>query len=176
MPLKSRCPGIDTRSRATRARLSGGGEAPAPVAAQVLGIRQSAAGRCATAPSRDRTAGGRIVGHSPLSSSAVNALRLARRAKARARRMNREPVDIVAGVVAVSCAASPWNRQDTHLLVVANGFCRDAGSACKLTNRQRSFHSLSSLCDVSGKKGTHSTSWKVKSGTQKKLPKRATAT
>jgi hypothetical protein len=28
-----------------------------------------------------------------------------------------------------------------HLLVVANGFCRDAGGACKLTNRQWSFHS-----------------------------------
>jgi len=53
----------------------------------------------------------------------------------------------VAGVVPIACLASPWHRQDPHVLVGANGFCRDASSACKLTNRQRSFHSRSSLYD-----------------------------
>src|SRR5438094_10242692 len=78
---------------------------------------------------------------------------------------------IVAGVVPVACAASLWLRQDPHLLIVANGVCRDAGGAGKLTNRQRSFHSRSSLCDVTGKKGTRSTGWKVKGRSQKKSPK-----
>jgi hypothetical protein len=76
-------------------------------------------------------------------------------------------VDIVTGVVPVACAASLWHRQDTNLLVVTNGFCRDAGGVCKLTNRQGSFHNLSSLCDVTGKKGTRSTNWKVKRSRQK---------
>jgi hypothetical protein len=75
---------------------------------------------------------------------------------------DQEPVDIVAGGVPIACITAPWHRQDTHLLVGANGFCRDAGSACKLPNRQGSFHSRSSLCDVSGKQGTRSTGWKVK--------------
>jgi hypothetical protein len=71
-------------------------------------------------------------------------------------------MDIVSGVVPISCATPPGHWQHANLLIVANRFCRDASSACKLPNRQRSFHSRSSLCDMSGKKGTCSSSWKVK--------------
>src|SRR5437870_12797984 len=71
-------------------------------------------------------------------------------------------MDIMAGVVPVPCTTPPGHRQHADLLIVANGFCRDAGSARELANRQRSFHGRSSLCDVSGKKGTRSTGWKVK--------------
>jgi len=78
-------------------------------------------------------------------------------------------MDIVAGVLPVSCATPPWHRQHAHLLVVANGFCRDASGARELTNRQWSFHGRSSLCDVSGKKDTHSSGWKVKGTQAKKL-------
>ena len=45
-----------------------------------------------------------------------------------------EPMDIVAGVVPVSRATPPWYRQHADLLVVTNGFCRDAGGACELPN------------------------------------------
>src|SRR5436309_8912425 len=69
---------------------------------------------------------------------------------------------IVAGVVPVPRTTPAWHRQYAHLLVVTNGFCRDAGSAGELPNRQRSFHGCSSLCDVSAQKGTRSIGWKVK--------------
>ena len=73
-----------------------------------------------------------------------------------------EPMDIVAEVLPVSRATPPWYGQHPDLLVIANGFCWDAGGMRELPDNQRSFHSRSSLCDVSGKKGTHSTRWKVK--------------
>src|SRR5213592_51302 len=69
---------------------------------------------------------------------------------------------IVAGVVPIPCTTPAWHRQYANLLVVTNGFCRYAGSASELPNRQGSFHGFSSLFDVSGKKGTRSTGWKVK--------------
>jgi hypothetical protein len=75
-----------------------------------------------------------------------------------------EPMNIVAGVVPVSSATPPWYRQHADLLVIANGFCWDAGGMRELANRQRSFHSRFSLYDMSGKKGTRSTGWKVKGG------------
>src|SRR5262249_30937708 len=52
VPAGCRCPGIDTRRCAARARPSGAGAALASVVARVLGIRQSAAERCVTAPPR----------------------------------------------------------------------------------------------------------------------------
>jgi hypothetical protein len=78
-----------------------------------------------------------------------------------------EPMHIVSGVLPVPCGTPARDWQHSHLLVVANGFCWDAGGARELANRQGSFHGRSSLCDVSGKKGTRSTGWKVK-GTQAK--------
>lgn len=80
-------------------------------------------------------------------------------------------MDIVAGVLPVSCATPPWYWQHADLLVVANGFCWDARGVGELANRQRSFHGRSSLCDVSGKKGTRSTGWKVKGKQTKKIIK-----
>src|SRR2546425_1998250 len=71
-------------------------------------------------------------------------------------------MDIMAGVLPVPCTTPPWHRQHADLLVVANGFCWYARGVGELANRQRSFHGRSSLCDVSGKKGTRSTGWKVK--------------
>src|SRR5438105_15944643 len=71
-------------------------------------------------------------------------------------------MDIVSGVVPVPCSTPAWYRQHAHLLVVANGFCRDAGGVRELADSQGSFHNRSSLCEVSGKKGTRSTGWKVK--------------
>src|SRR6266704_1795646 len=73
-------------------------------------------------------------------------------------------MDIVAGVVPVSCGTPAWLRQHTNLFVVANGFCWYASGACELADSQGSFHGRSSLGDVSGKKGTRSTGWKVKGG------------
>src|SRR5215510_9422972 len=73
-----------------------------------------------------------------------------------------EPMHIVAGVVPVPSATPAWHRQHANLFVVANGFCRDAGSAGELPDRQGSFHGWSSLCDVSTQKGTRSIGWKVK--------------
>jgi hypothetical protein len=60
-------------------------------------------------------------------------------------------MDIMAGVLPVSCPTPPWCRQHADLLVVANGFCWNACGMGELANRQRSFHGRSFLCD-----------WKVK--------------
>ena len=79
-----------------------------------------------------------------------------------------EPMDIVSGVLPVPCGAPVWHRQHAYLFVVANGFCRYTRSARELAHRQRSFHGRSSLCDVSAKKGTRSTCWKVKGKQAKK--------
>jgi hypothetical protein len=46
-----------------------------------------------------------------------------------------ESVDIVAGVVSVPGVTPAWHRQHTDLLVIANGFCRDASRACELAHR-----------------------------------------
>src|SRR5437870_8253575 len=56
-----------------------------------------------------------------------------------------EPMHIVSGVLPVPSSTPAWHRQHTDLLVIANGFCRDAGSACELADRQGSFHGRSPL-------------------------------
>jgi hypothetical protein len=65
-----------------------------------------------------------------------------------------EPMDIVSGVLPVPSGTPAWRRQHADLLVVANGFCRYAGSVGELANRQRPFHSCSSLCDLCEKRYT----------------------
>jgi hypothetical protein len=80
-----------------------------------------------------------------------------------------QPMDIVAGVLPVSSATPAWYGQHPDLLVVANCFCWDTGGMRELADRQCSFHSCSSLYDVSGKKGTRSTRWKVKGKPAKKI-------
>jgi hypothetical protein len=79
-------------------------------------------------------------------------------------------MDIVAGVLPVASATPPWYGQHADLLVVANSFCWDAGGMRELADSQRSFHNRFSLYDVSGKKGTRSTRWKVKGKPAKKSP------
>jgi hypothetical protein len=71
-------------------------------------------------------------------------------------------MDIVSGVLPIPGGTPAWRWQHANLLVVANGFCRHTSSASELANRQWSFHGYFSLCDVSGRKGTRSTGWKVK--------------
>jgi hypothetical protein len=73
-----------------------------------------------------------------------------------------ESMHIVAGVLPISCTTPPGYRQHADLLIVTNGFCRDACGVGELANRQRSFHGCSSLCEVSEKNSTRSTGWKVK--------------
>jgi hypothetical protein len=79
-----------------------------------------------------------------------------------------EPMHIVAGVLPVSRATPAWHRQHADLLVITNGFCRDASGLRQLAHRQQSFHGCSSLYDVSVQKGTRSTRWKVKGKETKK--------
>jgi hypothetical protein len=81
-------------------------------------------------------------------------------------------MDIVAGVLPIPGTTPPWHRQHADLLIVANGFCWYARSAGELANSQWSFHGPSSLYDVSGEKGTHSTGWKVKGKLTKKSSNR----
>jgi hypothetical protein len=54
-----------------------------------------------------------------------------------------EPMHIASGVLPVPGGTPAWHRQHTDLLVIANGFGWDAGSACELAHRQRSFHGRS---------------------------------
>jgi hypothetical protein len=80
-----------------------------------------------------------------------------------------EPMHIVSEVLPVPCGTPTRDRHHAHVLIVANGFCWYAGGVRELADSQGSFHDRSSLCDVSGKKGTRSTCWKVKGKQAKKI-------